>query len=74
MHDFGEIEKVSLHEIWQHEAHDFTPCLAENIERLGEELGFDLEIIEREASVGDFSLDLLAKDLNSQKKSSLKIS
>ena len=64
MPDFGKIKKVNIRDIWQHEAHYFTPWLAENIEKLGESVGMDLELIEQEASVGNYSLDILAKDLS----------
>ncbi len=64
MPDFGNIKKINVREIWQHEAQDFTPWLAKNLEKLGESVGMDLEMIEQEASVGSFSLDILAKDLS----------
>ena len=63
MIEFDAIKKVDPRSIWKHEAHDFTPWLAENLNRLGEAIGIELELLEREADVGDFSLDLLAIDL-----------
>ncbi len=61
MSNFSELKKVPLNEIWKHEASDFTPWLAENIQELGDALGLNLEFTGTEASVGDFSLDLLAQ-------------
>jgi hypothetical protein len=63
MTDFGEIRPVNIREIWPNEATDFTPWLVDNIDRLGQALGMELEVQEREANVGDFSLDIMAKDL-----------
>lgn len=61
--EFGKIKKLKIKDIWPTEPRDFTPWLAENIRDLGESIGMELELKEVEASVGSFSLDLLAKDL-----------
>ena len=63
MTDFGEIKHLELRKIWPNEAYNFTPWLIENIDSLGKTLGIELEFTESEASVGDFSLDILGKDL-----------
>jgi len=62
---FGKITKLNPRDIWPKESKDFTPWLAKNISALGEALGMELELKDMEAAVGDFSLDLLAKDLGS---------
>ena len=64
---FSELKRIPLREKWTHEASEFTPWLAENIQMLGDALGMDIEIVDREASVGDFSLDLLARDLGTSR-------
>ncbi len=56
----GKLETMNPREIWRHEAQDFTPWLAENLDLLGEELGLDLELGGTEAEVGDFFVDITA--------------
>ncbi len=60
--ELASIDRVDLREVWKDEAANFTPWLAENISRLGEALGLDLELQETEAPVGGYSLDVLATD------------
>ena len=62
MSELGQIQRLDLREAWPNEAAAFTPWLEEHIGELGEVLGLDLEVESREAPVGDFSLDLLARD------------
>ena len=64
MTTLSEIKSVNLREAWPNEASDFTPWLAENISSLGAALGLELEVQQREAAVGGYSLDILATDLN----------
>lgn len=61
----GKLKRVPPRTVWFDEARSFTPWLAENLATLGEALGLDLELTGRETDVGNFSLDLLAKDLSS---------
>ncbi|MCC4588358.1 DUF4268 domain-containing protein [Xanthomonas melonis] len=65
--DLGTIENVSLKNLWPGEATHFTPWLSQNLEVLGKKLGMDLQLESTETSVGDFSADIIARDLSSSK-------
>jgi|JI8StandDraft_1071087.scaffolds.fasta_scaffold12689_4 uncharacterized protein YqgQ len=60
----AKLEKVDLREIWEHEALDFTNWLAQehNLNALSQEIGVDIRLIKTEASVGRFSVDILAEE------------
>lgn len=60
----GRLEIIPLREIWKHEAHDFTTWLFENCDVLNEQLSLTISPLEKEKSVGPFSVDILAEDSN----------
>jgi Domain of unknown function (DUF4268) len=62
--DLGQIKKVKAAELWKHEEKEFTPWLAgeDNIGRLADALGLELQVEGIEVPVGPFSADILAKD------------
>ena len=64
----GKLEKIELRKIWKTED-DFTKWLAKenNMLLLSKEIGIEMEVIQREASVGNFSVDILAKEENTSK-------
>jgi len=66
----SKLQKVDLREVWKHEALDFTSWLAEpeNLEQLSDEIGIDISLIQTEASVGNFNVDILAEEENSGRK------
>ena len=67
MAQLGNIKKLEPRQIWRNEAAEFTPWLADNLTLLGESLQMDLEIQRIEAPVGPFSVDILARDLNTRR-------
>jgi Domain of unknown function (DUF4268) len=61
--ELWKLEPVDPRTVWSHEAHDFTPWLLANSERLSEALGIDLEFEAAEHAVGGYSLDLIGRDI-----------
>lgn len=59
---FGTLADVPLRSAWSHEAHRFTPWLAENIDRIAGAIGIPLELTGTEMRVGTFSADILARN------------
>lgn len=59
---FGVLTDVPLREAWAHEAHRFTPWLADNLDRLSQAIGIPLELTGTEMRVGTFSADILARN------------
>ena len=60
--DLGRLERADVREAWRHEAHNFTPWLSENLDRLSAELGIDdLELEDTEVNVGPYRADIVAR-------------
>ena len=58
----GSIKRVTLREVWPHEAFDFTRWLQDNLEELNQVLDVPLTAAEREQPAGSFNIDLVAED------------
>lgn len=63
-YDLSKLKKVNLRSVWAHEAHDFTKWLAEeeNLNILSDEIGIDITLLQTEANVGNFNVDILAEE------------
>lgn len=63
--ELSELIDVDLRKIWPNEAPDFTPWLAEEgIDLLSDQIGTDISVIEIEADAGNFSVDILAEEVD----------
>ena len=58
---FGTLEAVDVRQAWRHEAQDFTPWLAANLDRLASVLGVELECEDTEVRVGPYRADIVAR-------------
>jgi len=66
----SKLKKVDLRDVWGHEALDFTHWLSqdENLSLLSDEIGISIKLLQTEASVGKFNVDILAEEENSGRK------
>lgn len=64
MTELGRLEHVDLRKVWEDEAGNFTPWLAEeeNIKLLGDTIRMELEVHSTEKEVGPFRADILCKE------------
>ncbi len=62
--ELGELKEVDVRKIWKHEQYDFSEWMAEpeNIERLNDILGLTLVDVSKEAYVGAYRCDIVARD------------
>ena len=59
--ELGELKDVPIRDVWDHEAYDFTPWLAENLHRLAATLGVELELMGTEVMVGPYRADIVCR-------------
>lgn len=66
----GKLKKVDVREEWKHEANEFTKWLSEeeSLQQLGNEIGYDIVLLQTEAACGNFNVDILAEDEGTKKK------
>ena len=69
MPEFAPLESQDVRAYWEHEAREFTPWLAqqirsEEVSALEDALGLDLRVTQEEKSVGRYSVDILAQEVD----------
>ncbi len=60
--ELGVLTDVDVRLAWAHEAHSFTPWLAQHLDALAVVIGIPLELEGREVSVETFYADILARN------------
>jgi hypothetical protein len=64
-HQLGKLTRLDPRKVWQNEAEDFTPWLADNLPLLNDALGLQIELTERERQVGSFAVDIFGREVSS---------
>ena len=69
MTNLGTLKEITdLRSIWPHEALNFTPWVAENVDLLADAVGLDITVDETESSVGDFNVDIYSSETGTDRK------
>lgn len=69
MTNLGTLKEITdLRSVWPHEALNFTPWVAENVDLLADAVGLDITVDETESSVGDFNVDIYASETGTDRK------
>ena len=64
MKEIHPLQPIRLSELWEHEARNFTPWLANNMMLLGAELNLELEVVKVEARLPNAGqVDILAQQV-----------
>lgn len=58
----SKLTKVKIKDIWKTEDKDFTPWLVENIARLNEDIGFNIQDPQKESRLENFIVDIVGED------------
>ena len=67
--EIHSLQPVSLRAAWPDEARDFTPWLANHLDRLGAALGMELELVNKEATVPHAGrVDIIARQAQTEAK------
>ncbi|MFY9607134.1 MAG: hypothetical protein WAU45_00805 [Blastocatellia bacterium] len=64
--EFGRLTTEDPRQFFPHEGKDFTPWLAANISQLSEVIGIPLKVQQVEQRVGNYLLDIYARDENNE--------
>lgn len=69
MINLGTLKEITdLRSVWAHEAINFTPWVADNVDLLADAVGLDITVDETESSVGDFNVDIYASETGTDRK------
>ena len=60
--ELHRIDEVPLREVWEHEEQDFTPWLLENVDQLASLIGIEIDDVNRETAVGNYTADLVGTE------------